>query len=287
MIKEYYTLAKPGIIYGNIFTTVASFLFAAEWHFSLALLGVMLATVFGIGLVIASGCVFNNYIDRHIDAKMERTRNRALVTGTISIRNALIYGAVLGTTGFMLLLLYVNLLSAAVAAVGFIFYVVFYSIAKRWSHWGAVVGSVSGAVPIVVGYAAVTNQVDLGALLLFLVLVVWQMPHFYAIALYRLEEYKAAGIPVLPAEKGSLVTKRHIVVYIAAFVLVVASFGIFGRASFISLSVILVLSVAWFWFALKGFTAIEEAKWAKKTFLFSLIVLVTFCLTISLAPLFS
>src|SRR5579872_2970145 len=183
--RDYYKLTKPGIVYGNVFTTIAAFLFAIRWRFeSFQSIELFLATVFGISFVIGSACVFNNYLDRDIDKRMERTQKRALVTGAISTRSALMYGTILGLVGFILLGVFVNVLTALIALVGFIFYVILYGIAKRGSHWGAVVGSVSGAVPIVVGYTAVTNQLDLTALILFLVLVFWQMPHFYAIAIY-------------------------------------------------------------------------------------------------------
>src|ERR1700690_3354562 len=111
MLKKYYQLAKPGIVYGNVFTTIAAFLFASRWHFTLLLFA---ATVIGIALVIASACVFNNYRDRDIDRKMIRTKDRALVSGAISVKSALAYGAVLGCCGAVLLLVCVNILTAAV-----------------------------------------------------------------------------------------------------------------------------------------------------------------------------
>ncbi len=283
-IKEYYTLAKPGIIYGNVITTVAAFLFAWQWH-SFPNILLLLETVIGIGLVIGSGCAFNNYTDRHIDAKMPRTQKRALVTGAISIRNALIYGTILGILGFALLFFFVNALTAAAAAVGFIFYVVLYALAKRASYWGAVVGSVSGAVPILVGYTAVTNRLDLAALLLFLALVTWQMPHFYAIAMYRLEEYSAAGILVLPKVKGMRTTKLHIVGFMIAFLAVLIAFVVTGTASALSFAVVILATCWWLVQGVRGFTASDEASWAKKTFLFSLIILLVFSATISISPL--
>ena len=290
MIKKYYQLTKPGIVYGNLVTTIAAFLFATRWHIhadhlSIAF-SIFFATVIGISLVIASACVFNNFLDRDMDAKMKRTEHRALVTGEISVRNALIYGAVLLLVGLVTLTFLVNHLTAVVALFGFISYVIVYGIAKRVSHWGTVVGSISGAVPIVVGYTAVVARIDTEALILFLIMVFWQMPHFYAIAMYRLEEYKAAGIPVLPAQKGMHTTKIHIIAYMFAFILaeiMLWSFGYAGRTYLIS---ILVFGGLWLYKSFQGFrSGIDEAKWAKKTFLFSLIVLVGFCVTIAVAPL--
>jgi protoheme IX farnesyltransferase len=285
-IKDYYKLAKPGIVYGNVITTIASFLFASRWHFNgLSSLYLFLATIIGLSFIIGSACVCNNYLDRDIDKKMSRTKDRALATGIISVRNALIYGTVLGLIGLALLCVFVNILSGLIALFGFIFYVVVYAYAKRASHWGVVVGSVPGAVPIVVGYTAITNHFDITALILFAVLVMWQMPHFYAIAMSRLDEYKAAGIPVLPVVKGMRIAKVHILLYIIAFIIATVALWTFGFAGYSYLASVLVFGLAWLARGLQGFTTTDDAKWAKKLFLFSLIVLVAFCVTLAVAPL--
>ena len=194
-LKDYYYLIKPGIIYGNAINTAAGFFLAAKGNIDFLLL---LKTLGGSSLIIASACVFNNYIDRDIDSKMTRTKNRTLVRGAVPDPIALLYGSLLGVIGFGVLIIYTNVLTVLVGATGMFFYVVMYSIWKRRSPYGTLVGSISGAVPPVAGYSAVTNSLDVGALILFLVLVFWQMPHFYAIAIRRREEYKEAGIPVLP-----------------------------------------------------------------------------------------
>src|SRR5579871_5606007 len=149
MFKLYVQLTKPGIIFGNLFAAVGGFFLASRGHFNPVL---FVATVCGISLVIGSGCVVNNYIDRDIDAKMERTKKRALVKGAISGRNAILYASVLGIIGFLLLFIYTNLLTVCVGLVGYFFYVVMYTIWKRKSDIGTIVGSVSGAVPPVAGY---------------------------------------------------------------------------------------------------------------------------------------
>ena len=281
MFKRYYDLAKPGIVYGNIITTLAAFFFASRWHIDLLLL---LMTVFGLALVIASACVFNNYIDRTIDGKMVRTKNRALVVGTISTRAALIYAALLGIDGFFLLIFEVNILTACIAGVGFFFYVVLYSYAKRAGHWGTLVGSVSGAVPILVGYTAFTDRVDATGLLLFLILVVWQMPHFYAIALNRLADYRAAKIPVLPIEKGLKITKMNIVIYICLFLLSVASLAIVAHTGYVFLIVVGATGIWWLIYGIRGFTSIHDTKWARQVFFLSLITLLIFSIMLSISP---
>ena len=140
---------------------------------------------------MASACVFNNYIDRQVDKKMERTKNRALVTGLISGRNAILFATLLGLIGNLILFLYTNLLTVFVAGLGFFVYVVLYSLWKCRTIYGTAIGSIAGAVPPVVGYCAVSNHFDAGALILFAMMVLWQMPHFFAIALLHFDDYAA------------------------------------------------------------------------------------------------
>ena len=178
----------------------------------------LLATVIGLSLVVASGCVLNNCIDRDIDRHMERTRGRVTVTGQISLKAALAHGLVLGVAGFGLLWWRTNPLTTALAGFGYFVYVGLYSLwFKRRSQYGTLVGSLSGAMPPVVGYCAVSGQFDAGAASLLAIFCLWQMPHSYAIAIFRLKDYEAAGIPVLPVARGIAVTKIHIVLYILAF----------------------------------------------------------------------
>ncbi|HSX00764.1 MAG TPA: heme o synthase, partial [Candidatus Saccharimonas sp.] len=269
-LQRYYWLTKPGIIYGNLLTAVGGFLLAARGSVDLGLLAAMAA---GIALVMASGCVFNNVMDRQLDAAMARTKKRAMVTGTISTRNALVYGAVLGLAGLGMLVAWTTALAAVVAAVGWVAYVLVYGWAKRAGWYGTIVGSISGAVPPVVGYTAVTGTLDAGAWLVFAVLVCWQMPHFYAIALFRLDDYKAAKVPVLPAVTSAGRTKEHIVGWIGAFMVAVALLWVLGYAGWVYLVVMLALSLEWLRRALAGFGTPDDTKWARGLFGFSLIVL--------------
>jgi protoheme IX farnesyltransferase len=277
-IKEYYELTKPGIVYGNALTVIAGFLLASRGHVNLWLL---VATVLGISLVIASACVFNNYIDRDIDKKMSRTKKRALALGVISGSAALVYGTILGVFGFGILALYTNALTVWIGLFAMAMYVVVYGIAKRRSPFGTVVGSVSGALPPVIGYAAVTNTLDLGALLLFLILMVWQMPHFYAIAIYRHKEYAAAGIPVLPVKKGMRTAKRQIIAYIVGFIVVAMLLNIFHYTGIMYAIVMLALGGVWLVKGLKGLHHNDDVAWARGMFFFSLIVLTVFCVLLS------
>lgn len=193
MFKNYYYLTKPGIVYGNIFAALAVFLFASRWQFSLMLL---FATVFGMALVVASACVFNNWYDRGIDSKMPRTKARPLVSGAISPQNAFVYGGVLGIIGFATLYFGANALAETCAFAGWFVYVFCYTPLKHKSSFALYVGAVAGAMPVVAGYAAGAGTLDVAALILFILMFLWQLPHFWAIAVYRFDEYSAAGVPL-------------------------------------------------------------------------------------------
>ncbi len=279
-VQAYYRLTKPGIVYGNALSAIGGFFLASQAHLDGRLFAAMLV---GICFVIASGCVVNNYIDRGIDAKMKRTKKRSLVTGEISARAALLYATALGIIGIVSLL-QTNLLTVGVALFGWFFYVAVYGYWKRRSSLGTVVGSISGAVPLVVGYVAVTNQLDIGALLLFVILALWQMPHFYAISIYRSPEYSAAHIPVLPLVRGKKTTKVYIMIYIVAFIIASAALTAVGVTGVTYLFIMMIVGAVWLWRGLKGFRAQDDDQWARSMFGFSLIVLITFCASISLSP---
>jgi protoheme IX farnesyltransferase len=280
LLKEYYRLMKPGIVYGNAVTAVAGFALASsslgdrfEWR-------LLLTTLVGISFVVASGCVFNNYLDRDIDGRMERTKNRALVTGVISGRVAIAYATVLGLVGVAVLARYVNLLATGIALVGFFVYVALYSPLKRRTMHATVIGSVAGAVPPLVGYCAAVNRFDAGTVILFFILVFWQMPHFYAIAIYRLNDYIAASIPVLPAKKGIRFTKITMLVYIIAFIIAVSALNFFGYAGHVYLAIMVLLGLAWFAFGVRGFKVSDDKLWARRMFFFSLVIILSLCVTI-------
>lgn len=277
-IGAYYKLTKPGIVRGNAITALGGFFLAARGHINLT---VLLAMVTGLSLIIASGCVWNNYLDRNIDKKMKRTQKRALVTGAISVRSALIFGTILGLLGTYLLIHFTTMLTAAIALFGFVAYVIIYGIGKRKTVHGTAIGSISGSIPPVVGYVAVTNQLDLGALLLFLVLVCWQMPHFYAIAIMRMKDYAKAGIPVLPVKRGVYATKVQIVLYIIVFILACMALTFCGYTGYTYTLVMGLVGLFWLDRSIRGFRVDNDRKWAGKVFGFSLLALLVFSVMIS------
>lgn len=282
-LRLYYRLTKPGIVYGNMITAAAGFLFASKWHIVLKLAA---GTMIGMALVIASACVFNNYIDRGIDKRMARTKKRALVSGEVSGAAALTYGVVLCVLGFLLLILWTNALVVWLGVVGLVDYVVLYGWSKRTNVYSTLIGSVSGSVPLVAGYVAVSDRFDVSALILFLIMTFWQMPHFYAIGIRRLEDYKAAGLPILPAVRGVAAAKRQIVAYIVAFLLANAALTIFGKAGVTYAVVMCGISAVWLLRGRDGFRhSKDDTVWAKKMFLFSLLVMLSMSALISVASL--
>jgi protoheme IX farnesyltransferase len=244
-----------------------------------------IATLVGTSLIIACGCAINNVIDRQIDAKMSRTKRRAIVTGIIQPWQGLVYGSLLGLIGFAILLGFVNVLTAAIGAVGLVFYIAFYGLGKRRSHWGTLIGSVSGATPLVAGYTAVSDKLDGAALLLFLIMTFWQMPHFYSIAIYRLKDYKAAGLPVLPAVKGIKRTKMEIFVYTAMFTLAVLALSLFGYTGNLFAILAGLLAIWWLNQAIQGQSTKDDTKWARGMFFSSLKVLLLLSALLSVGAL--
>jgi len=240
----------------------------------------------GSALVMAGSCVYNNVLDRGIDKRMARTSKRALPTGKISVPAALVYATVLAGAGFAVLLLLTNALTAIIGAIGMLFYVVLYGIGKRITVHGTLIGSVSGAIPPVAGYTALAGHLDGAAWILFLILVAWQMPHFYAIAMYRRDDYRNAGLPVLPVVKGMRAAKIQILVYIAIFTLACMLLTVFGYTGFIYLAATAGFGIWWFLRGLQGFQkGVDDAKWARKMFFFSLIITLDVAIMLSVGAL--
>ena len=271
-MKKFISITKPGIIFGNLITVAGGFGLASHGSYNVILL---LATLVGISLIIASGCVFNNIIDRDIDSLMERTKERVMVKGHLGQKVALVYGVLLGCLGAWMLYHWANILTVYVALIGLFFYVVVYSLwFKRNSIYGTLIGSISGSIPPVVGYCAVSNKFDLGALILFVLLSIWQMRHSYAIAIFRFNDYSAAGIPVLPVKKGIQIAKRNMLLYVIVFMLVSSLLTICGYTGQYYLIVSLAVGFWWIRLAASGFSKLaNDISWARKMFGFSIIAI--------------
>ncbi|OHV11553.1 heme o synthase [Kushneria phosphatilytica] len=284
MFRKYLHLAKPGIVAGNLITVTGGFLLASRGDIDPLLL---LATVIGVSLVVASGCVLNNIIDRDIDRLMERTKGRSLVQGTVDVRVALLYAIVMGLAGFALLAFGANLLAAGVALIGFLIYVGLYSLwVKRHTVHGTVIGSFSGASPPVIGYCAVTGHFDVGALLLLVIFSLWQMPHSYAIAIFRYDDYAAAAIPVLPVRQGIASARRHIIGYIVAFIAASLLLTLSGYTGYLYFVIAALVGGYWLKLALADREGNDARGWAKRVFLCSILVvtMLSIAMSVDFAP---
>ncbi|MFI5270877.1 MAG: heme o synthase [Candidatus Saccharimonadales bacterium] len=282
MFKDYYLLTKPGIIRGNAIPAIAGFCLASSKNFNVFLL---IETLVGISLVIACACVLNNIIDQDIDRKMKRTKNRALVTGAITNKNALLFGIVLGIIGLSALEIFTNILTVLIGVAGLIFYVIIYGWAKRKSIYGTHVGSISGAMPPVAGYVAVSNSIDSIAIILFLILVFWQMAHFFSIGIFRRDEYKKAGIPIWPIKKGLKSTKNQILIYIVLFGIASLSLYFYSNVGLVYLVSTVILLAIWLYVALGTKYKLDIDHWAKNMFGLSVLILSILCIVIALCGL--
>lgn len=275
--RSYYRLTKPGIIYGNALAASAGYFFGAGGKPD----GLEFLTLLvGLSLVIASACVANNILDRSIDAQMSRTKTRALVTHIISLKSALVFTVTLLLVGTVILLLGTNILSVTLALIGFASYVFLYGWAKRTTVHSTLLGTISGSTPPVIGYAAATGQLDIIAVLLFLILVAWQMPHFYSIAIFRRDDYASAKLPILTVVKGYEATRKQIIVYTVMFLFACLTLGTIGAASIFWTMIMSLFALYWLYLVLSPYEDIN--RWARKQFGWSLLTLLMLCISLSL-----
>ncbi len=203
IIWDYFELAKSRMVLGNDIVAAAAFIFGSQSAINWPLFWLMLG---GLSLVIGSACVFNNWYDRRIDGKMARTQGRALPSGRVDPAGALTLGWVL-LAGGIALLYYTNAFVLGAALGGWVVYVLLYTPLKSHSSLALFVGAAAGATPPLVGYAAAAGTLDLLAFELFVLLFLWQIPHFLAIARYRFDEYTAAGVPLFARKPASEVER--------------------------------------------------------------------------------
>lgn len=269
-LKDYYRLIKPGIIISNSLATFAGFWIASGGHVEDWAL--LVYSLLGAALVMASGTVLNNYLDRDMDAKMTRTRNRALPSGIMSPSTVLWYGIILGIVGLSMLYLGTTILAALLGFLGLFIYVWVYTYwFKRTSTWSTFVGAFSGAMPPVIGYFSVESNPGLaGALILYAILFLWQPPHFWGLGIMRTEDYRNAGFPLLPVVKGARVTKFAMLRYIVLIVPVSILLSVYGFTGYIYLAGATILGLAWLVLGIVGFTKQSDEKWARNMFLFSI-----------------
>jgi heme o synthase len=216
--RDYYALTKPGVVQLLVFTAIVGMFLAAP---GMVPWDALIAGSLGIGLAAAAGAVVNQILDQRIDAQMARTRNRPLPQGRIGERDALAFAMGLGLAGLLVLVLFVNVLTAALTFLSLIGYAVVYTVyLKRATPQNIVIGGAAGAAPPVLGWVAITNSVDPHALLLFLIIFTWTPPHFWALAIARRSDYERADIPMLPVTHGIELTKSFVIYYTILLILV-------------------------------------------------------------------
>jgi protoheme IX farnesyltransferase len=210
-IASYINLIKPHVTVLLLGTTVAAMAIAYQ---GLPPLGLILATLLGGAMAAGSANCINCYIDRDIDQIMGRTQRRSLPSGKVQPKQALIFGIIMGVGSFIVLIAFVNLLSAVLALAAILFYVFIYTLGlKRTTAQNIVIGGAAGAVPVLVGWAAVTNSITLPAIWLFAIIFYWTPPHFWALSLLIQKDYEKANIPMLPVVMGEKETRRQIFLY--------------------------------------------------------------------------
>lgn len=279
-IAPWLGLAKPGIVLGNAVSLAGGYFLGARGTFEpLQFAGVLT----GLSLVVASAGAVNNVVDRDIDQLMERTRERTMARGDLDIPEALVGAILAGLAGLAILGWASNALAVLAAVTGFAVYVFPYTLwLKRSSVHGTVVGSVSGAMPPLVGYLAATGVFDPTAFLLALSFGFWQMPHSWAIGLFRGDDYRAAGIPLLPVLRGALATKKAMLAYALAFTASVGALSLTEPVGLVFAIPACTASVGWLLLVAWGFRARDDAAWARNVFYASLVVVLVLGIFLSL-----
>lgn len=211
LVSQYYALTKPRVVSLIMFTAIVGMFLSTPGMVPLTSL--VLGTL-GIGLAAASGAAANQLLDQRYDTVMARTQNRPLPTGQLNTFQALSFATLMAALSMVILVHWVNVLTAILTFVSLVGYAVVYTVfLKHWTPQNIVIGGAAGAAPPVLGWAAVTGNVSSDALLLFLIIFCWTPPHFWALALYRRHEYADAGIPMLPVTHGNKFTRLHILLY--------------------------------------------------------------------------
>lgn len=271
VMRQFYALTKPRVVQLIVFCALIGMVLAVPGIPSLADLQRGVLACIGIWLVAGAAAAFNCLVEKGIDAKMKRTAWRPTARGQLSDRQALLFSAALCTAGSVLLWFTVNPLTMWLTFATFVGYAVVYTvILKPLTPQNIVIGGASGAMPPVLGWAAMTGDVGPEALILFLIIFLWTPPHFWALALYRVEDYRKAGLPMLPVTHGNEFTRLQVLLY--TFILFAACLMpfIYGMSGWLYLAVAVVVSFGFCGYAFALWRNYSDAL-ARKTFRFSLI----------------
>ncbi len=271
VLRQFNALTKPRVIQLIVFCALIGMVLAVPGLPGWSEVRKMVWASLGIWLVAGAAAAFNCLVEKSIDAKMKRTAWRPTARGELSDRQALIFSAVLCGVGSALLYVTVNPLTMWLTFATFVGYAVIYTvILKPRTPQNIVIGGASGAMPPVLGWAAMTGDVGPEALILFLIIFLWTPPHFWALALYRVEDYRKSGLPMLPVTHGNEFTRLHVLLYtLVLFSACLMPFA-YGMSSWLYLSVAVVLSLGFIGYAFALWRNYSDAL-ARKTFRFSLI----------------
>ncbi|NCF13708.1 MAG: protoheme IX farnesyltransferase [Gammaproteobacteria bacterium] len=266
--RDYYELTKPRVVMLIVFTAIVGmFVSVPGWPGAMPLIFGTL----GIGLASSSAAVYNHVLDARIDIQMMRTRGRPLPQGKLTERSAITFATVLCIISMLILWFLVNPLTAILTFCSLIGYAVVYTAwLKRATPQNIVIGGAAGAAPPVLGWTSVTNQVEAGALLMFLIVFVWTPPHFWALAIARKEEYAKVDIPMLPVTHGEAYTRLNILLYTILLVLVTILPYLIGMSGIIYLLVALVLDAYFLYYAIQMYRVRDDMELPMKTFKFSI-----------------
>ena len=267
LLKSYYHLCKPNVVYMMLICAFVGMLLAEQYVSSYLYLFVSLL---GIALCAASAAAINQVIDRKTDASMTRTDQRPIPQGELSPMHASVFALIIGILGSMILYFFVNTLTMVLTITSLIGYAFIYTVyLKRATPQNIVIGGLAGAAPPLLGWSSITNTIDPYALLLVLIIFVWTPPHFWALAIYRKDEYAKESIPMLPVTHGVEFTKLQIVLYTVILFIVSILPYVVLMSGIIYLVSALILSSIFMYYAVKLFVS-EDNEIAMKTFQFSI-----------------
>ena len=269
LLSDLWQLTKPKITRMNILMTLGGLALAGAPFKS----WLIFWTALGTALAVSSANALNMYIERDLDGLMARTANRPLPTRRMAPKTALWFGIILGLLSLVVLQVTVNLVTTVIAGLAILLYVLVYTPMKRTSPLALLVGAIPGAAPPLMGWTAYTNTIDLPGLVLFGILLVWQLPHFLAIALYRKDDYERAGVKAVPIVRGDRVAKAQALAWTTALIPISLMLVPLEVAGWIYGAVASLLGVWFLSWSLRGFSSEAGVAWARKFFFASLVYL--------------
>ena len=267
-VSDFLTLCKVKVVSLIMLTAVVGMFLATP---EIPPMGLVILASIGIAFAASSAAVFNHVIDQKIDNEMFRTRKRPSPEGKITTKTALIFGVVLGVVGIGTLVIGVNMLTAVLTLLALIGYAVFYTMyLKRATPQNIVIGGAAGAAPPLLGWAAITNSIELGALLLFLIIFIWTPPHFWALAIHRKKEYAKVNIPMLPVTHGHYFTRIQILLYTILLIVITVIPYLVGMSGLIYLVGAMLLGLGFLYFAVQMLRLPDDKQLPMKTFGYSI-----------------